>query len=109
MDSGCKFSIGELNVNCVGIDISKGKRMIAVMKPLGEVVIPLFEVGHTDVELRKLSRLLGELGSETRIVMEATGNHHMPVAGFLYDSEFYVSVVNDGNSSLRRAKQIRKT
>lgn len=26
-------------MNCVGIDVSKGKSMIAVMRPFGEVVI----------------------------------------------------------------------
>ena len=56
MGSGCKFCIGGMNVNCVGIDVSKGKSMIAVMRPLGEMVIPPFEVGHTDAELCGLSR-----------------------------------------------------
>lgn len=110
MDSGCKFCIGGMNVNCAGIDISKGKSMIAVMRPLGEMVIPPFEVGHTDAELCELSRRLGDLDGETRVVIEATGNYHLPVACFLYDSGFYVSVVNAmlvhgyGNNSLRRAK-----
>lgn len=63
-------------MNCVGIDVSKGKSMIAVMRPLGEMVIPPFEVGHTDAELCELSRRLGGLEGETRIVMEATGNYH---------------------------------
>ena len=94
MDSGCKICVGGMNLNCVGIDVSKGKSTIAVMRPLGEIVIPPFEIGHTDAELCELSRLLGQLDGETRIVMEATGNYHMPVAGFLYDSGFYVSVVN---------------
>ena len=97
-------------MNCVGIDVSKGKSMIAVMRPLGEMVIPPFEVGHTDAELCELSRRLGGLEGETRIVMEATGNYHLPVASFLYDSGFYVSVVNAmlvhgyGNNNLRRVK-----
>ena len=114
MGSGCKFCIGGMNVNCVGVDVSKGKSMIAVMRPLGEMVLPPFEVGHTDDELCKLSRLLGELDGETRVVMEATGNYHLPVASFLYDSGFYVSVVNAmlvhgyGNNSLRRAKTDKK-
>ena len=101
-------------MNCVGIDVSKGKSMIAVMQPLGEMVIPPFEVRHTDVELCQLSGLLGKLDSETRVVMEATGNYHLPVAGFLYNSGFYVSVVNAmlvhdyGNNSLRRAKTDKK-
>ena len=97
-------------MNCVGIDVSKGKSMIAVMRPLGEMVIPPFEVGHTDAELCELSRRLGDLDGETRVVMEATGNYYLPVAGFLYDSGFYVSVVNAmlvhgyGNNSLRRRR-----
>ena len=65
-------------MNCVGIDVSKGKSMIAVMRPLGELVIPPFEVAHNDAELRKLSRLLGDLDGETCVVMEATGNYHLP-------------------------------
>ena len=97
-------------MNCVGIDVSKGKSMIAVMRPLGEMVISPFEVGHTDDELCELSRRLGDLDGETRVVMEATGNYYLPVAGFLYDSGFYVSVVNAmlvhgyGNNSLRRRR-----
>lgn len=114
MVSDCKFCIGGVNVNCVGIDVSKGKSMIAVMRPLGEMVIPPFEVGHTDAELCELSRRLGGLEGETRIVMEATGNYHLPVASFLYDSGFYVSVVNAmlvhgyGNNNLRRVKTDKK-
>ena len=101
-------------MNCVGIEVSKGKSMIAVMRPLGEMVIPPFEVGHTDAELCELSRRLGGLEGETRIVMEATGNYHLPVASFLYDSGFYVSVVNAmlvhgyGNNNLRRVKTDKK-
>ena len=101
-------------MNCVGIDVSKGKSMIAVMRPLGEMVIPPFEVGHTDAELCELSRRLGGLEGETSIVMEATGNYHLPVASFLYDSGFYVSVVNAmlvhgyGNNNLRRVKTDKK-
>ena len=101
-------------MNCVGIDVSKGKSMIAVMRPLGEMVIPPFEVGHTDAELCELSRRLGGLEGETRVVTEATGNYHLPVASFLYDSGFYVSVVNAmlvhgyGNNSLRRVKTDKK-
>ena len=101
-------------MNCVGIDVSKGKSMIAVMRPLGEMVIPPFEVGHTDAELCELSRRLGGLEGETSIVMEATVNYHLPVASFLYDSGFYVSVVNAmlvhgyGNNNLRRVKTDKK-
>ena len=39
-------------MNAVGIDVSKGKSMIAVMRPFGEVVVKPFEVRHTASELR---------------------------------------------------------
>ena len=81
-------------MNCVGIDVSKGKSMIAVMRPFGEVVVSPFEVLHTDSELSELARLLKSLDGETRVVMEATGNYHAPVAWLLHDAGLYVSVVN---------------
>lgn len=63
-------------MNSVGIDISKGRSTVAVMRPFGEVVISPFEVRHTDSELNELAKLLKSLDGETRVVMEATGNYH---------------------------------
>lgn len=101
-------------MNSVGIDVSKGKSMIAVMRPFGEVVVSPFEIHHTDGELCELAKLLRSLSGGTRVVMEATGNYYLPVAWLLNDSGFYVSVVNAmlvhdyGNNSLRRAKTDKK-
>ena len=101
-------------MNSVGIDISKGRSTIAVMRPFGEVVISPFEVRHTGSELSKLARQLKSLDGETRVVMEATGNYHAPVAKLLHDAGLYVSVVNAklvhgyGNNDLRRVKTDRK-
>ena len=101
-------------MNCVGIDVSKGKSMIAVMRPFGEVVISPFEVQHTASELSELAKLLKSLDGETRVVMESTGNYLTPVAWLLHDAGLYVSVVNAmlvhdyGNNSLRRAKTDKK-
>ena len=101
-------------MNCVGIDVSKGKSMIAVMRPFGEVVVSPFEVRHTANELSELAGLLKSLDGETRVVMESTGNYHAPVAWLLHDAGLYVSVVNAmlvhdyGNNSLRRAKTDKK-
>ena len=67
-------------MNAVGIDVSKGKSMIAVMRPFGEVVHSPFEVRHTDSELSELAKLLKSLDGETRVVMEYTGNYHAPIA-----------------------------
>ena len=38
-------------MNSVGIDVSKGRSTVAVMRPFGEVVISPFEVRHTNSEL----------------------------------------------------------
>ena len=101
-------------MNSVGIDVSKGKSMVVVMRPFGEVVLSPFEVQHTDSELGSLAKLLRSLDGETHVVMEATGNYHMPIAWALNDAEFYVSVVNAmlvhgyGNNSLRPAKTDKK-
>ena len=73
-----------------------------------------FEVRHTDSELSELARQLKSLNGETRVVMEATGNYHAPVAKLLHDAGLYVSVVNAklvhvyGNNDLRRVKTDRK-
>lgn len=101
-------------MNSVGIDVSKGKSMVAVLRPLGEVVLPPFEVRHSSSELSKLAGLLKSLDGESRVVLESTGNYHTPVAKILHDAGLYVSVVNAmlvhdyGNNSLRRAKTDRK-
>ncbi len=101
-------------MNSVGIDISKGRSTIAVMRPFGEVVISPFEVRHTDSELSELARQLKSLDGETRVVMEATGNYHASVAKLLHDAGLYVSVVNAklvhdyGNNDLRRVKTDKK-
>ena len=101
-------------MNSVGIDVSKGKSMIAVMRPFGEVVCSPFEVSHTSSELSKLTKLLKSLDGETRVIMEATGNYHLPIAVTLHKAGIYVSVVNAmlvhdyGNNTLRRAKTDKK-
>ena len=97
-------------MNAVGIDISKGKSMVSVMRPLGEVVAKPFSVRHTGSELKELADYLKSLNGETRVIMEHTGRYYEPVAQFLHDAGLYVSAVNPklikdyGNNSLRKVK-----
>lgn len=91
-------------MNSVGIDVSKGKSMIAVMRPFGEVVCSPFEVPHTSSELSALAKRLKSLDGETRVVMEATGNYHLPIAVALHEAGIYVSV-----HSLTRSSSYRMT
>lgn len=101
-------------MNAVGIDVSKGKSMVAAMRPFGEVVLSPYEVSHTNRDLRELAAKIKSLPGETRVVMEYTGYYHAPVAQVLCDSGIYVSVINPllvkdyGNNSLRRAKTDKK-
>lgn len=101
-------------MHTVGIDVSKGKSMIAVMRPGGEEVLSPFEVHHTGHDLTLLSDKLKSLDGETRVVMEATGSYHLPIAWLLDHEGFYVSVVNPvlihgyGNNSVRRGKTDKK-
>lgn len=78
----------------VGIDVSKGKSTVCVLKPYGEVVCSPFEVAHTEQELDALEQLLKRLNGEIRIVMEATGIYHLPILTFLQENEYFVSVIN---------------
>lgn len=59
-------------MNAVGIDVSKGKSTIAVMRPFGEVVASPYNVDHTESEPKELARFLKSLPGETRVLMEYT-------------------------------------
>ena len=72
-------------MNAAGIDVSKGKSMVSVMRPLGEVVAKPFTVCHTGNELKELADYLKSLDGETRVIMEHTGRYY-------------------GNNSLRKVK-----
>ena len=52
-------------INCVGIDVSKGKSTIAIMRPLGEIVQSPHEVKHTLSDLKELETTLRQLEGES--------------------------------------------
>lgn len=99
--------------NVAGIDVSKGKSMVSVLRPFGEVVAKPFSVGHTGRELKELADYLKSLDGETRVVMEHTGRYYEPVARFLHEEGIFVSAVNPklikdyGNNTLRKVKTDR--
>lgn len=101
-------------MNSVGIDVSKGKSMVAVMRPFGEVVMSPFEVEHTETALENLAEQLRRLVGETKIIMEYTGTYFLPVAQFLQKEGFFVCaahalLVHDyGANSIRRVKTDKK-
>lgn len=94
----------------VGIDVSKGKSMVAAMKPGGELVTTPYEVKHSDIELSRFALDVLCMEPDTRVVMEATGRYHEPVAALLHSEGIFVSVLNpllikqSGAGSLRKVK-----
>ena len=65
-------------MNAVGIDVSKGKSMVAIMRPFGEVVATPFEIKHTEIELKKLVCILEKLPGET----DCYGTHRHLLAAY---------------------------
>lgn len=95
----------------VGIDVSKGKSTVCVLKPYGEMICSPFEIKHVEKDLEDVHRLLQKLDGEIRIVMEATGIYHLPILTFFSEKGYFVSVINPyamkkyaKDSSMRGAK-----
>lgn len=91
----------------VGIDVSKEKSTVCIVKPCGEVLIKSFEVNHTEDELCKLSSLISHFNDEIKVVMEATGVYHLPILSYLKDHNFFVAVINPLEMKRYRCKGIR--
>ena len=97
-------------MNAVGIDVSKGKSMVAILRPYGEVVSLPFEVRHTSSEIHSLIKQIRSIDGESRIVMEHTGHYYEPLAHELSQANLFVSTINPklikdfGNNSLRKVK-----
>ena len=97
-------------MNAVGIDVSKGKSMVAALRPMGEVALLPREFLHTEVGLEQMAYAITTLGEDTRVIIEATGRYHEPVAAALHKYGIYVCVLNplyikqSGGGSIRKVK-----
>ncbi len=83
-----------MNMYAVGIDVSKRKSTVAILRPGGKVVVKPFDVPHLDDHFQSLKDLISGLDGDTRIVMECTGRYYEPVARQLSQAGFFVSAVN---------------
>lgn len=97
-------------MNAVGIDISKGKSMVAILRPYGEIVSSPFEIKHSENDISHLIQHIKSIDGESRIVMEHTGRYYEPLAQQLSHAGLFVSTINPklikdfGNNSLRKVK-----
>ena len=98
----------------VGVDVSKGKSMVAALTGDGELVIRPKEFAHNESEMTALIMRLQSYGAEIRIVLEATGHYHFALVKRFQLAGLFVSVVNpflmkkylDG--SIRKGKTDKK-
>ncbi|MCC8027926.1 MAG: IS110 family transposase [Clostridium sp.] len=99
-----------MNRNAVGIDVSKGKSMVAILRPFGEIVSSPFEVKHTSGNIQSLINQIKSVEGESRIVMEHTGRYYEPLARELSLAGLFVTAINPklikdfGDNSLRKVK-----
>lgn len=94
----------------VGIDVSKGKSTVCIMKPCGEVLKPPFEMLHSMDDMMHLVKLIKSYDEEVRVILEDTGHYHLPVVTLLTENAIFVCCVNAlrmkkfCSQSIRRAK-----
>lgn len=94
----------------VGIDVSKGKSMVCIMKPGGEVLKTPFEMLHSMESILHLVKLINSYDEEVRVILEDTGHYHLPVVTPLVEKGIFTCCVNAlrmkkfCSQSIRRAK-----
>ena len=101
-----------MNMNAVGIDVSKRKSMVAILRPGGDFVARPFEVPHLSGDIQALVDRIKDLDGDSRIVMECTGHYYEPLAREFTAAGLFVSAVNpklishyqDEDNALRRVK-----
>ncbi|MFV0465376.1 MAG: IS110 family transposase [Lachnospiraceae bacterium] len=97
-------------MNAVGIDVSKGKSMVTILRPYGEIISTPFEIKHTSSEIHALVEHIKSVEGESRIVMEHTGRYYEVLAHQLSQANLFVSAINPklikdfDNDSLRKVK-----
>ena len=92
----------------VGIDVSKGKSTVCVLKPGGEVLETPFEMLHTMEGILSLVNLIRSYPEEVRVVLEDTGHYHWPVVTLLVENGIFVCSVNALRMKKYCAQSIRK-
>lgn len=94
----------------VGIDVSKEKSTICILKPYGEIIKSPYEIMHTETQLTELVSFIKLFNDEVRVAMEATGNYHLALLSFLKAQGIFVSIINKlimkkyANMTLRKVK-----
>lgn len=81
-------------MNAIGIDVSKGKAIVAIMRPFGETVSAPFEIKYTASDIKSLIQLINSIEGESRIIMEHIGRYYEALAHWLSKANPFASVIN---------------
>lgn len=92
----------------VGIDVSKVKSTVCILRPYGEVIASPYEVQHSEPEIKELISRIKAVDGEVQIVMEATGAYHLPLLSSFKEAGLFVSVVNPLSMKRYASTAIRK-
>ena len=78
----------------VGIDISKDKSTVCMLRPYGEVVEAPYNIDHTEQVLNYLIERIKSFDEDVKVVLEATGGYHQVVVTKLLSAGIFTVVVN---------------
>ena len=70
-------------MNAVGIDVSKRKSTVTILRPGDEVILDPVDIPHTRSAMDGLIGLIDSLDGDTKVCMECTGRYYEPVASRL--------------------------
>ena len=94
----------------VGIDVSKGKSMVCIMKLGGKILKSPFEMPHSRESILHLIEFIKSCNEEVRVILEDTGHYHLPIVALLVENDIFTCCVNAlrmkkfCSQSIRRAK-----
>ena len=78
----------------VGIDVSKDKSTVCMLRPYGEVVEAPYNIDHAEQALNTLIERIKSFDEDVKVVLEATGGYHQVVVAKLLTSNIFTVVVN---------------
>lgn len=78
----------------IGIDISKEKSTVSMLRPYGEIVEKPYDVNHDEESLNNLIQYIKSFDEDVKVVLEATGGYHQVVVTKLLEAEIFTVVVN---------------
>ena len=79
----------------IGIDVSKGKSMIAIITTDGEVIHKPFEIENNKTGFKILEEKIKDIPKDQiKFIMEATGAYHRPILKLILDNGYFACVEN---------------